>query len=98
MALGYVIALLLIGVGCALLVVGILMMRREDEARAEDLKVFLKTGVAPTASAPFMARPGTTPWQRAETLLLNAPRSPQADATRALRRAYERPCTSSVAA
>ena len=88
MALGYVIALVLIGAGSALFVVGLLMVRQEAQARAENLKIFLKTGVAPAAPLPAVNAPRSTSRQSAEILPLQVVRSPEAEAAHALRRAY----------
>lgn len=76
MALGYVIALVLIGAGSALFVVGLLMVRQEAQARAENLKIFLKTGVAPAAPLPTVNAPRSTSRRSAEILPLHVVRSP----------------------
>lgn len=89
MALGYVIALVLIGAGSALFVLGTLAARQEARARAADLKAFLKTGVAPAMPAPDMSALWATSRLPAEILSLQASRTPQAHAARALRRAYD---------
>lgn len=91
MALGYVIALVLIGAGSALFVFGTLVARQEARARAVDLKTFLKTGVAPAMPAPDMSALWATSRLPAEILSLQVSRTPQADAARALRRAYDNP-------
>jgi hypothetical protein len=88
MALGYVIALVLIGTGSALFVVGLLMVHQEAQARAESLKIFLKTGVAPAAPLPAVNAPRATSRQSAEILPLHLTRLPEAEAAHALRRAY----------
>ena len=98
MALGYVIALALIGAGSTLFVMGILWMRREAMVRAKELKNFLKTGVSPVTPASVSITPHPAARRRAEILILSAPRSSQAEAVRALRRAYGGACTSSAAA
>lgn len=98
MALGYVIALALIGAGSTLFVMGILRMRQEAMVRAEELKNFLKTGVSPVNPSPLTITPHPAARRREETLTLSAPRSPQAEATRALRRAYDDTCAASAAA
>lgn len=87
MALGYVIALVLIGAGSALFVVGLLMVRQEAQARAESLKIFLKTGVAPAAPLPAVRAPRVTSRQSAKILPLHGSRSPEVKAAQALRRA-----------
>lgn len=91
MALGYVIALVLIGAGSALFVVGTWMARQEARARAADLKAFLKTGVAPTIPVPDMSALRATSRQPAVILSPQALHTPQAGAARALRRAYDNP-------
>lgn len=88
MALGYVIALVLIGTGSALFVVGLLRVRQEAQTRAENLKIFLKTGVAPAAPLPAVNALRSTSQQSAEILPLHVVRSPEAEAAHALRRAY----------
>lgn len=88
MAPGYVIALVLIGAGSALFVIGLLLVRQEARERAENLKTFLKTGVAPAAPAPAGNAPKITPRQPAKILQLHVPRTSQAEAAHALRRAY----------
>ena len=88
MALGYVIALVLIGAGTALFVVGLLMVRQEARERAGNLKTFLKTGVVPVTLAPVANTLKAPPRRSAEILHLHVPRTPQADAAHALRRAY----------
>ena len=88
MPLGYVIALVLIGAGSALFVVGLLMVRQENQVRADSLKIFLKTGVAPATPMLTVNAPRVTSRQSAEILPLHVPRSPEAEAAHALRRAY----------
>ncbi|MDN3570263.1 hypothetical protein [Methylobacterium longum] len=88
MPLGYVMALVLIGAGSALFVVGLLMVRQEVRERAENLKTFLKTGVAPVTLAPASNTLKAPSRQPAEILHFHGPRTPQVDAAHALRRAY----------
>lgn len=89
MALGYVIALVLIGAGSALFMVGTRMARQEARVRAADLKTFLKTGVAPAIPAPNRSGPRSTSRLPIGRLLPQALGTPQAKAARALLRAYD---------